>query len=330
MAGPDITHPDDVAAGIEASRRHGGRRDRRRATLEKRYVHADGQDHLGARADLAGARRRPASPLHAVVQVQDITEQQARAEAQLAYQARPRLAHRAAATAAALMHDLERACSPTPRAEPPLLLVSSTSTASRPTTTPSAIPPATRCCTRLGRALAPRGSGRGDAPTGWAATSSACWLSRTADGPTPLAAARPTALTEHGEGFDDHGVARRGRRSRPRRRRAAEALGMADQRMYAQQERASAPRRAPERPTCCCRVLAERNPELGAHLDDVTRALREAVGREARPRREEQIDHAAAGRGAARRRQGRDPRRDPRQARPARRRPSGSSCAATR
>ena len=102
---------------------------------------------------------------------------------------------------------------------------------------------------------------------------------------------------------------------------AAEALRLADQRMYAHKQsgRTSAAARAA---TCCCSALTERDPDLGEHVSGVAglaerrRAARSgstrARGRAGPPRRR-----------AARRRQDRDPRRDPRQARAARRRGVG-------
>ena len=60
MSGPEITHPDDVAAGIEVSRqmveRRAGERDARQALHPRRR-----QDHLGAREHLARPRRGAAT-----------------------------------------------------------------------------------------------------------------------------------------------------------------------------------------------------------------------------------------------------------------------------
>src|SRR6185503_5562774 len=92
-----------------------------------------------------------------------------------------------------------------------------------------------------------------------------------------LAAAGAAALSSQGEGFTitaSHGAA-----SIPEEATtAAEALGMADQRMYARKgrKRTSAGRQATD---TLLKALAERNPSLGTHLDDVT-DLCEAVGRQ--------------------------------------------------
>jgi diguanylate cyclase (GGDEF)-like protein len=97
------------------------------------------------------------------------------------------------------------------------------------------------------------------------------------DGADALSAAGTAALTEHGEGFEitaSYGTAMIPLEAAT----AAEALGTADQRMYARKgrKRTSAGRQATD---ALLKALAERNPGLGAHLDDVT-GLCEAVGRE--------------------------------------------------
>ena len=61
MSAPEITHPDDVSEGLVVSRQMasgsagGGR------TLDKRYVHADGRDHLGACGTSRWFATRPAT-----------------------------------------------------------------------------------------------------------------------------------------------------------------------------------------------------------------------------------------------------------------------------
>ena len=96
------------------------------------------------------------------------------------------------------------------------------------------------------------------------------------DGPKAIAAAAAAALSEHGEGFTV--TASYGSILIPMEATGiAPALRLADQRMYAQKHtgRASAGRQSMD---VLLRVLSERNPQLGAHLDDVTE-LCEAVGR---------------------------------------------------
>ena len=68
------------------------------ATLDKRYVHADGRI-ISALVNISLVRDAGGNPLHAVVQVQDVTEQK-RVEAQLAVPGLPRRADRAARTGA--------------------------------------------------------------------------------------------------------------------------------------------------------------------------------------------------------------------------------------
>ena len=84
MSGPDITHPDDVAASIEVTRRMVDG-EITSATLDKRYLHADGRI-ISALVNISLVRDAGGTPLHAVVQVQDVTERK-RIEAQLHYHA---------------------------------------------------------------------------------------------------------------------------------------------------------------------------------------------------------------------------------------------------
>ena len=93
------------------------------------------------------------------------------------------------------------------------------------------------------------------------------------------------------------------------------ALSLSDQRLYAHKDQLAAGRGSPHE--LLMRTLAEREPELRAHVDGVAR-LAVAVGRRLGLGANEL--GAAAGRGAARRRQARDPGRRPAEGRPADRR----------
>ena len=108
----------------------------------------------------------------------------------------------------------------------------------------------------------------------WAATSFACWPPRST-APTLLASTATAALSEYGEGFSI--TASCGSVLLPTEAEdAAEALRMADQRMYARKNldsRASAGRQSTD---VLLRVLSERSPDLGIHLSEVT-ALAHAV-----------------------------------------------------
>ena len=146
-----------------------------------------------------------------------------------------------------------------------------------------------------------------------------------ADDGAPLVESAAAALSEHGEGFSI-GCSYGAITLPAEAAEAAEALRIADQRMYAQKHagRMSAGRQSKD---VLLRALTERNPDLGGHLNGVAELAERTARRLGLPRRGGRA-HPPRGR-AARRRQGRDPRRDPRQARPARARRSGRSSAAT-
>ena len=100
----------------------------------------------------------------------------------------------------------------------------------------------------------------------------ALFAARRASRATPLVARRRAALSEHGEGFSigcSYGaIALPGEAAD-----AAEALRIADQRMYAQKHagRMSAGRQSKD---VLLRALAERDPDLGDHLASVADAGR--------------------------------------------------------
>ena len=270
MAGPDITHPDDVAAGLEVSRRMANG-ELESAVLDKRYVHADGR-LICALASLSLVRDARGAPLHAIVQVQDVTEQK-RVEAQLAHQAYhdplTGLPNRRK-----LMQDLEARLADAYE-EPSLLLVFDLD-GFKAYNDAYGHPAGDALLVRLGERLKAAVSGRGQAYR--MGGDEFCVLTDLlADGPDALAAAGTAALTERGEGFEisaSYGAAAIPAEGAT----TAEALGTADQRMYARKgrKRTSAGRQATD---ALLKALAERNPSLGAHLDDVT-DLCEAVGLE--------------------------------------------------
>jgi diguanylate cyclase (GGDEF)-like protein/PAS domain S-box-containing protein len=266
MSGPEITHPDDVATGIEATRQLVDG-EVETATLDKRYVHADGRT-ISALVQISLVRDAGDSPLYAVVQVQDVTEQK-RAEAQLAYHA-----YHDALTGLPnrrkLMQDLED------RLADPTLLIVFDLDGFKAYNDAYGHPAGDALLTRLGERLEAAVSGRGRAYR--MGGDEFCVLAELkADGTDALAAAGVTALMERGEGFEitaSHGAVAIPSEATS----ASEALGIADQRMYARKgrRRTSAGRQATD---ALLKALAERNPGLGAHLDDVT-DLCEAVGRE--------------------------------------------------
>ena len=270
LSGPDITHPEDVAEGIEVSRQMANG-ELESATLDKRYVHADGRV-ISALAKISLVRDAGGRPVHAVVQVQDITEQK-RVEAQLAYHA-----YHDALTGLPnrrkLMQDLEERLG-ADEPEPTLLIVFDLD-GFKAYNDAYGHPAGDALLVRLGERLQDALLGRGHAYR--MGGDEFCVLATLrADGQTALAAAGAAALTERGEGFEI--TASHGAVDLPSEATSpSEALGVADQRMYARKgrKRTSAGRQATD---ALLKALAERNPGLGAHLDDVT-GLCEAVGRE--------------------------------------------------
>jgi diguanylate cyclase (GGDEF)-like protein/PAS domain S-box-containing protein len=268
MSGPDITHAEDVAAGIEVSRQMAAG-ELESATLDKRYIHADGRT-ISALVKISLVRDAGGEPVHAVVQVQDVTEQK-RAEAQLAYHA-----YHDALTGLPnrrkLMQDLEERLS-ADTSEPTLLIVFDLD-GFKAYNDAYGHPAGDALLVRLGERLQAAVLGRGHAYR--MGGDEFCVLATLrADGQSALAAAGTAALTERGEGFEitaSHGAAELPGEAAT----ASEALGIADQRMYARKgrTRTSAGRQATD---ALLKALAERNPGLGAHLDDVT-GLCEAVG----------------------------------------------------
>jgi diguanylate cyclase (GGDEF)-like protein/PAS domain S-box-containing protein len=270
MSGPEITHPDDVSEGLEVSRQmaNGALES---ATLDKRYVHADGRI-ISALVNISLVRDAAGNPQHAVVQVQDVTEQK-RVAAQLEYQA-----HHDPLTGLPnrrkLLNDLDaRLEAETP--DPTLLLVFDLD-GFKAYNDAYGHPAGDALLVRLGERLQAAVSGRGHAYR--MGGDEFCVLTTLmADGPDALAAAGTAALTETGEGFEitaSHGSALIPLEAVT----AAEALGTADQRMYARKgrKRTSAGRQATD---ALLKALAERNPSLGDHLDDVT-GLCDAVGKQ--------------------------------------------------
>ena len=270
MSGPEITHPDDVSEGLEVSRQMASGT-RESATLDKRYVHADGRI-ISALVNISLVRDAAGNPQHAVVQVQDVTEQK-RVAAQLEYQA-----HHDQLTGLPnrrkLLSELDARLE-VESPEPTLLLVFDLD-GFKAYNDAYGHPAGDALLVRLGERLQAAVSGRGEAYR--MGGDEFCVLTALmADGSDALAAAGTAALTETGEGFDitaSHGSALIPLEAVT----AAEALGTADQRMYARKgrKRTSAGRQATD---ALLKALAERNPSLGDHLDDVT-GLCEAVGRQ--------------------------------------------------
>jgi PAS domain S-box-containing protein/diguanylate cyclase (GGDEF)-like protein len=266
----DITHPDDLDASAAAlARLATGELPEYR--LQKRYVRADGRVLWGL-VSVSLVRDDSGEPLYAIGQIQDITDR-VRAEEQLAYQA-----HHDSLTGLPnrrkLMDDLERhVAAATPEELLVLLLFDLDGFKAYNDT--FGHPAGDALLTRLGKNVATAVEGRGVAYR--MGGDEFCVLGHLeVDGPDSLSEAAAAALREHGEGFTitaSHGSVVLPLEATD----AAEALRMADQRMYASkgEGRASAARQATN---TLLKALSERSADLGTHLSDVT-DLSEAAAR---------------------------------------------------
>jgi diguanylate cyclase (GGDEF)-like protein/PAS domain S-box-containing protein len=270
ITGPDITHPDDVAEGIDVSRAM-LRGELAHATLDKRYIHAEGHT-ISALVNLSLVRDEEGQPVHAIVQVQDVTEQN-RVQDQLRH-----LAFHDPLTGLpnrrSLTDDLERRMAEA-SADRPLLLVLFDLDGFKAYNDAYGHPAGDALLCRLAHRLDASIAGRGTSYR--MGGDEFCLMADVGiDGTEALIAAASAGLRQHGEGFEigaSHGAVVLPREADD----PADALRIADQRMYARKStgRASAGRQATD---TLLRALSERNPSLGTHLDDVT-DLCEAVGR---------------------------------------------------
>ena len=146
---------------------------------------------------------------------------------------------------------------------------SSTSTASSSTTTCSATRPVTRSCDASAATLADAVGDRGDAPTGWAATSSACSPSRARRNGAGWSHDAVHSLSEEGGGFTvsaAHGVCRICPRERPGRRRGACSSQTSACTRTRTPIRASATEQSSN---VLLAALLEHDPDLGDHVRGV-------------------------------------------------------------
>ncbi len=258
----DITHPDDLDASAAALGRLASG-ELPRYQLQKRYLRADGRVLWGL-VSVSLVRDDSGEPLYAIGQIQDITER-VRAEEQLVHQA-----HHDSLTGLPnrrkLLDDLERHLAAATREQLLLLLLFDLDGFKAYNDT-FGHPAGDALLTRLGGNLAAAVDGRGVAYR--IGGDEFCVVGHLdADGPDSLATATAAALREHGEGFTI--TASCGSVVLPLEAAdAAEALRMADQRMYASkgEGRATAARQATN---TLLRALSERSADLGAHLSDVT------------------------------------------------------------
>ena len=258
----DMTHPDDVqesSALVEGL--VGGEIDR--FQLEKRYIHADGHV-IWALVHGSVVLDDASRPAYVIGQIQDITDRK-RAHEALAHEAR----HDALTglpNRRSLMADLEKGLVDASR-EQPLLLVLYDLDGFKAYNDMYGHPAGDTLLTRLGHNLAKAVEDWGSAYR--MGGDEFCVLARLyGDGTTSITDVGADALSEHGEGFSiaaSHGSVLVPTDTNS----SATALRIADQRMYARKSmgRASAGRQTTD---VLVRVLSERSPSLGTHLDEVT------------------------------------------------------------
>jgi diguanylate cyclase (GGDEF)-like protein/PAS domain S-box-containing protein len=262
----DVVHQDDIPAGLAAIRRLA--RGEEHTHFEVRYLHPDGRT-VWVSASLSLIHGEAGQSSYAIAQVQDITARKRAAE-ELTHQALhdplTGLANRRA-----LVDDLERGIAEATAARPLLLALFDLDGFKTYNDTfghPAGDALLMRLARRLERTL-------GDEATAYRVGGDEfCVLSSAAD-PHALPRLAADALAEQGEGFTV--TASYGSVLLPgEANTATEALREADRRMYARKNsdsRSSAGRQSAD---VLLRILSERSPALGVHLDEVT-ALCDAV-----------------------------------------------------
>jgi diguanylate cyclase (GGDEF)-like protein/PAS domain S-box-containing protein len=256
----DVVHPEDAAIGVEAVRRLA--QGEEHSQFDLRYIHADGRT-VWVAASVSLIHSDSGTPDYAIAQVQDITERKLAAEEltrQALHDPLTGLANRRS-----LVAELERGIAAATNARPMLLALfdldgfkTYNDTFGHP----------------AGDALLMRLAKRLEAVLGADATAyrvggdEFCVLS-TIEDPHALPQRAAEALAEQGEGFTV--TASYGSVLLPvEASTATEALREADRRMYARKNsdsRSSAGRQSAD---VLLRILSERSPALGVHLDEVT------------------------------------------------------------
>jgi diguanylate cyclase (GGDEF)-like protein/PAS domain S-box-containing protein len=235
-----------------------------RFQVEQRYVRAEGEV-VWALMTVSLVRDSSGNADYAIAQVQDINERK-QAQKELAYQALhdslTGLANRRS-----LLADLDESI-PEATMDQPLQLLMFDLDGFKAYNDTFGHPAGDTLLARLGHNLAKAVEGRASA---YRMGGDEFCVLVAANGNRGEAIAREAtaALSEHGEGFTitaSHGAVLLPVEAKS----SAEALGMADQRMYARKSvgsRASAGRQSTD---VLLRVLSERSPDLGNHLSEVT------------------------------------------------------------
>lgn len=259
----DVVHPDDAKTAMHAVKRLEDT-DGEPTNFELRYVHAEG--HTVWVAVTVSLLRDDSGDLgHAIAQVQDITERKLAAE-ELTYQALhdslTDLGNRRR-----LLRDLESYLEHATPAKPLVLLLFDLDGFKTYNDTfghPAGDSLLTRLARRLTEALPD------DSFAYRVGGDEFCVLSTLPpDDPDAVALAAAEALSEHGEGFTV--TASYGSVLLPiEAATPTEALRIADRRMYARKNLASRSSAGRQSADVLLRILSERSPALGVHLDEVT------------------------------------------------------------
>jgi len=267
----DIVHPDDAEIALGALGHLMSGTGDEPAHFELRYVHADGHV-VWVAATVSLLRAESGDPTRAIAQVQDITERKLAAE-ELTYLALhdslTELGNRRR-----LLGDLQRHLRDATPVEPLVLLLFDLDGFKTYNDTfghPAGDSLLMRIAKRLSQALPD------DAIAYRVGGDEFCVLSTVPpDDPDSIAMLATEALSERGEGF--HVTASYGSVLLPvEATTPAEALRIADRRMYARKNLASRSSAGRQSADVLLRILSERSPALGVHLDEVT-ALCDAVG----------------------------------------------------
>ncbi len=263
----NVVHREDAAAGVEAIRGL-ARGEEEHAQFDMRYIHADGRT-VWVSASVSLIRGESGEPGYAIAQVQDITERKRAAE-ELTHQALhdPLTGLR---NRRSLVADLERGIAKATSTRP-LLLALFDLDGFKTYNDTFGHPAGDALLMRLARRLE---TVLGDEATAYRVGGDEFCVLSTAEDPHPLPLLAAEALAEQGEGFAvtaSHGSVLLPAEAST----ATEALREADRRMYARKNsdsRSSAGRQSAD---VLLRILSERSPALGVHLDEVT-ALCDAI-----------------------------------------------------
>jgi diguanylate cyclase (GGDEF)-like protein/PAS domain S-box-containing protein len=267
----DLVDPEDADVPTAAIERIAAG-DEERADLEFRYVHADGHT-VWVEVSISLLHRDGSGPIHAIAQVQDVTERKRTAEElthQVLHDSLTGLPNRRS-----LFADLAEKI-PDADTEHSLLLLLYDLNGFKAYNDAFGHPAGDSLLTRMGKRLE---EALGDDATAYRMGGDEfCVLGWASNGDRAKIGARAAeALTEHGKGFTV--TASYGSVSIPIEATSASgAVRKADQRMYASKNvhsRTSAGRQSAD---VLLKILSERSPDLGVHLDQVT-ALCEAVAK---------------------------------------------------